>query len=101
MNIDSTHSSDGSLVLKIAGGLTFAAQKKVQEAIHDAQNLGVTSIVLDLEQVPFIDNAGLALIMIAHQKLKEDNIQLSLSHPQDYVQKALDLANVHSIVSIL
>ena len=89
----------------MAGRLNFAARKKVQEAIldaiYDARNLGVKSIVLDLEKVPYIDSAGLALIVIAHQKLKEDNIQLSLSHPQDFVQKALDLANVRTIVSIL
>jgi anti-anti-sigma factor len=50
------------------------------------------NIRLNLEQVSFMDSAGLVMLLQAERTCKEQNCGFAISNAQPYVQKLLELA---------
>ncbi len=101
MIIESVSSSGTGIVLKLNGRFVSTARQSFQESIKDARVAGAKSITLNLEQVPFVDSAGLGLLMLAHKELSAASISFNLSHPHGYVLKILDLCKITAIIPIL
>ena len=98
--IQSSSSAGEATVLKFIGRLNFAGGKSFQNSIKAAQAAGAKSITLNLEQVSYIDSAGLGLLMLAQKELSEAGISFSLSHPQERVLKLLDLTKISELIPI-
>ena len=77
MMIEMVPSSGAGIVLKLIGRLNFAARQKFQEAIKDARAANAKSITLNLEQVSYIDSAGLGLLMLTYKELSEAGISFN------------------------
>lgn len=96
MNI--THETiDGNGILHLEGRFDFGARKAFKEAVDSAVEAG-NSVVLDLENVTFVDSSALGLLVISHQNLKNKKISFYLLNPQTYVKQVLDLANIGKMI---
>ena len=98
MNVTQEKSEKG-VVLYLAGRYDFGARKTFKESLGEAMKEELP-IVLDFEQVSFVDSSALGILVIAHQTLKSKKIPLSLVNPQPYVRQVLDLANVAKMIPI-
>ncbi len=79
--IDRLESSTGSTI-KLAGELDSATSTQLLERIEQA--LAASSareLVIDLEQVSFIDSSGIRAIIVLERRAKEDGIALALVPP--------------------
>lgn len=87
-------------VLNISGRLEFSGRKVFMDALTKAQDGSLTHLILNLQQVPYIDSAALGLMALAQQNLKLKNVRVSIVNAQEYVKKVLDLANFSKIISM-
>lgn len=96
-----TQEAQGSAtVLNISGRLEFSGRKVFMDALAKAQEGSLTHLILNLQQVPYIDSAALGLMALAQQNLKLKNARVSIVNAQEYVKKVLDLANFSKIISL-
>ena len=99
--IQSSSSAGEATVLKFIGRLNFAGGKSFQNSIKAVQAAGARSITLNMEQISYIDSAGLGLLMITYKDLSKAGVSFNLSHPQEGVFKILELAKIPSIIPVL
>jgi anti-anti-sigma factor len=88
-------------ILTLSGRFEFQARQPFQTAIENAKRSNPRQIILNFSEVPFINSAGLGLLMVAHTSLQKDNIRLSLEVTEEgYVLQVLTLANIGQKIPI-
>ena len=96
MNI-TAESYGPAVILNCKGELTAdviqAFQQAVDRQLQDAQ---VRDIVLNLEQVPFIDSAGLECLLDLQEKLAERLGQVKLAKLDENVARILTLTRLEA-----
>ena len=87
-------------VLQLSGAFDFKARTVFQDAIKKGQDSGGKRIVLDFQDVSFIDSSALGLLNLAAVALKKEDIELRMVNPKDTVLKILVLVNIQKTVPI-
>ena len=62
---------------------------------------GVKNIILDLEDVSFVDSSGLSAILIGNRLCKNAEGSFVLTGLNDYVEKLIKISQLDSILTIL
>ena len=88
------------IILDVEGDLTYANRTVFKAAIDKAKEAGCRHLILNFEQVRFVDSAGLGLLVIAAQSFIRLQSQVSLLKPQSYVREILSLANIPKVIPI-
>ncbi len=91
---------NGMYILDGTGRMDFKARHVFQNAMKAARASEATHIVFDLSNVPFIDSAGLALIILASRECEEQKIKYSVCQPQKSVKDIFELTNLAKHISI-
>jgi anti-sigma B factor antagonist len=76
LEIDTVQGGD-DLCLRLSGELDLAFVDRVEEAIRVAEKSTARAIVIDLSELEFLDSAGLAMLLRAHSRSREDGQTLS------------------------
>ena len=77
-----------------------ACGKKADRELSEQEELGkihpeqTKLVVVDLREVEFMDSTGLSTIVRAHQRLSEQDCELTLVKGPPQVQRLLDLTGV-------
>lgn len=71
-------------MLSLSGRLDFHARQVFHHAMEKARFTQSNHIILNFSHVPFVDSAGLGLLMLAHKSLGEANSPLSLEVSEGY-----------------
>jgi anti-anti-sigma factor len=61
-----------ALWLRLSGELDLASVEKLEEAISVAEEGTARVIVIDLAELEFMDSAGLAVLLRAHSRSRQD-----------------------------
>ncbi len=80
----------GKIVLTLTVPMDFPARTSFYQAIEEAKRSQPLEIILDFSHVPFINSAGLGLLMIAHKDLTESKIRMSLEVPEGAVSEVFN-----------
>lgn len=88
----------GHRTLAPTGELDLASAPKLRQDLVDASAAGSTLVVLDLEQVGFLDSVALSVIIGGHRRLRYHGAHLHLAAPQSLVRRVLDLTRVDSMI---
>jgi anti-anti-sigma factor len=94
------HMNAGTLVLTLEGRMDFQARETFRFAIENAKRSMPHHIILNLYHVPFMDSAGLGLLLLAYKNLEEAKIRLSIEVTEGYVRQVLTLADIGKTISI-
>lgn len=93
LHIDVAH--DGSrVVLTLAGELDMASAERLQQAIDDAGLGAETSVVLDLQQLQFIDSTGLRVMLRALERCRARGQDFAITPGSPQVQRLLSITGV-------
>jgi len=76
----------------VAGGEVFTLQSRVGDALHKH-----SEIVLQLEQVPFVDSSGLGALVRLASSAREKGGDIKLCAVQQNVRKTLELTFLQSL----
>lgn len=88
------------IILDVEGDLTYANQAVFKAAVEKAKRAGCRHLIVNLEQVRFVDSAGLGLLVLASQGFKLLQAQVSVLKPQSYVREIMSLANISQLIPI-
>jgi anti-anti-sigma factor len=82
------------VVLGLHGELDLASAPLLEEEIERVASATSGSVVLDLQELQFIDSTGLRIILSAHERAKERGQQFALTHGSEQVQRLLSITGV-------
>jgi len=88
------------MILDVVGDLTYANRSVFKAAVEKAKQAGCRHLIVNLEQVRFVDSAGLGLLVLVSQSFKLQQAQVSMLKPQSYVREILSLANIPKMIPI-
>ena len=94
------HIKDDRIFLILKGRLDFQACKTFRTAIEQAKRSTPRHIILNFADVPFVNSAGLGLVMLAFKDLEEAQIRLSLEVTEGYVQEVFSVTNIGQKIPI-
>ncbi len=94
------HNLRKATVITPSGRFDLLARREFEKALIQAQEMGCSHVILDLEQVSYIDNGGLGKIVLAFYQLKERGIPLTLAGPQPKVRRHFERQGLSGIVPI-
>ena len=67
---------DDTAVIELSGELDLANSPKLETAILDAEASEIGRIVIDLSGLTFVDSSGLAVLLAAHARSRQDSNRL-------------------------
>jgi anti-sigma B factor antagonist len=82
------------VVLGLHGELDLASAPLLEEEIENVASTTSAPLVLDLQELQFIDSTGLRIILSAHERAKERGQQFALTHGSQQVQRLLSITGV-------
>ncbi|HET9720028.1 MAG TPA: STAS domain-containing protein [Solirubrobacteraceae bacterium] len=81
-------------VLAVSGELDLAAASSLEEELDRALASDSQVIVVDLKDLDFIDSTGLSVLVRAHQRAQESELQMGLVNPGTQVERLLSLTGL-------
>lgn len=100
LRIDVRSGSD-RVVLGLHGELDLLGAPLLQEAIDRADGEASAIMVLDLQDLQFVDSAGLRVILAAHERSRENGQELALTPGTEQVQRLFTIAGVNDHLRII
>jgi anti-sigma B factor antagonist len=100
LRIDVRNESD-RIVLGLHGELDLLGAPLLQEAIDRADGEAGSIMVLDLQDLQFVDSAGLRVILAAHERSRENGRELALTPGTEQVQRLFTIAGVNDHLRII
>lgn len=87
-------------ILDLAGDLTYANRAGFKAAVENIRQTGCRHLVLNMEQVRFLDSSGVGMLALFCQTFRLSKAKLSVLRPQPYVREILTLANIHKMMAV-
>jgi anti-anti-sigma factor len=89
-----------AITLTLQGELDMGSAASFR-ACFDALDESFKDVVLELEELTFLDSTGIAALISLHRVLENNLGQLTLRHPQPAVARVLELTGMHDIMKIV
>src|SRR5439155_15242344 len=96
--VDRSNSFPFHEVLTLSGPLTASNASIFQNAMRREEP--ADTVILDLSQVPYIDSAGLGLLVTAHVSRQKSGRKIVLSGINQRVQRLFEITRVASLFLI-
>jgi anti-sigma B factor antagonist len=100
LRIDVRSESD-RVVLGLHGELDLLGAPLLQKEIESAEAAERGIVVLDLQDLQFIDSAGLRVILAAHERSQQHGQELALTPGTEQVQRLFTIAGVNEHLRII
>ncbi len=86
--------------IKLAGEIDAYTAPKLKEALLPLTKLEGKTIIVDLEQVNYMDSTGLGVFISALKSTKEFESELRLVALQDRVRRLFEITGLDDIINI-
>ncbi len=87
---------DGITILKLVGPLTISTMFGFQNELRAVQ---ADVLIIDLSETPYIDSAGLGLIMNSHVSAQDRGAKLLLAGVNDRVKSLFEMTKVDAVLT--
>ncbi|HHW06555.1 MAG TPA: anti-sigma F factor antagonist [Clostridia bacterium] len=96
-----TQKINNSLVVKVKGELDLLTAETFRNLVERAINREKTqNLILDMEQVDFIDSSGLGVILGRYRRIREQGGNMAIVGVKPHVKRILELAGIMGIVKV-
>lgn len=89
-----------AVLVKLAGRFEFGTRNEYKRVIGQIVQEGHFRLVLDFEQVTFLDSSALGLLLLTDQNFKLKQGSVGLVNPTGYVRQVLELANLPKVIPV-
>lgn len=89
-----------AVIVEIKGRLTFADYSQFRELTELFTEKKSRKCQLNLDDLEFIDSAGLGMLLIARDKMRMQDGEVTLHGAQGQVKKMLDLGHFGSLFRV-
>jgi anti-sigma B factor antagonist len=100
MDISSRAASPAVSVVSLDGALNARSAEEAKQVFRDLVKEGVTQIIVDLQNVPFIDSSGLAALVSGLKTLGGEAANLKLAAPQSQAKLLFELTMFDRVFEI-
>ncbi|HTD57932.1 MAG TPA: STAS domain-containing protein [Solirubrobacteraceae bacterium] len=100
LRIDVRNAPD-RVVLVLHGELDLLGAPLLQKQVESAEVEAKGIVVLDLEELQFIDSAGLRVILAAHERAQDQGHELALTQGPEQVRRLFTIAGVNKHLRII
>lgn len=101
MSLDIRETSrEGVVILSLKGRLTVGEASAVREKVNAVIAAGTVNVLLNLQQVEYIDSTGLGALVICFTSLKKAGGALKLVNPNKRNVELLLLTKLHTIFEV-
>lgn len=101
MNLQVEQQTEGdALVVAVSGEVDLATAESLREALVAAEARPASALVLDLEQVGFLDSTGIGELVGVHRRLGKENRPLALVVPEGPIRKILAITGMDSVLDL-
>ncbi|PWU68071.1 STAS domain-containing protein [Gracilibacillus dipsosauri] len=87
-------------ILKLTGEIDAYTAPKLKEALLPLVKKDGELVIVDLENVSYMDSTGLGVFISALKATKEHNSELRLVSLQDRVERLFEITGLNSIINI-
>lgn len=97
----STERTGSTLIVKLCGEIDQHCASEIRDDIDREIDIGshVSTVILDLKNVGFMDSSGLGMIMGRYRKISAMGGRLVIENPKPQVDKVLELAGIKKLLS--
>ena len=99
LEVDAVRVGDRSIVT-VVGDIDIDSCRRLRDELLDLIDAGVTTIVLDLAQMDFVDSTGLDVLVGAHKRLGQRGGELVLRSPRPAAQRVLEITRLDTVFTI-
>ncbi len=96
----SLETQDSTVTVSLVGRLTFNDHANFRRMIAAMAESGLPNHIINLSQLEFVDSAGLGMLLIARDELRDKGASLTLSQPSGEVKRVLTMARMGLIIPI-
>jgi anti-anti-sigma factor len=89
------------VVLDLHGELDLLGAPLLQEEIEKVEADAPGLVVLDLQDLQFVDSAGLRVILAAHERSRQNGQEFALTPGTEQVQRLFTIAGVNEHLRII
>jgi anti-sigma B factor antagonist len=93
--------TDGGKIVRPHGKIDILTSAELRSILGDLTKKKVMKIVVDLEQVTYLDSSGLATLLEGLKHLKEYDGKMQLANVPDRILKVLSLMKLDMIFEIV
>ena len=92
----------GVVLLRASGDLDAYTAPGLRTQLHEATEGGGDAelVVVDLQQITFIDSAGLGALVGAHRRMRERGGRLRIVRPPPLVARAFELTGLDEVLDM-
>jgi anti-sigma B factor antagonist len=95
------HLGPDRVVLRLHGELDLLGAPLLEEEIEKVEADAPAIVVLDLQDLQFVDSAGLRVILAAHERSRGQGKELALTPGSEQVQRLFTIAGVSEHLRII
>jgi anti-sigma B factor antagonist len=88
-------------VLRLQGELDLVSAPLLESELESAEIETATVVVLDLQELRFIDSTGLRVLLAAHQRAHERGQQFAITPGSEQVQRLLSITRVDEHLRVI
>ena len=88
-------------MLSLHGELDMASAPLLQSKLESAEVEAPAIVVLDLQELRFIDSTGLRIILAAHERLQEHRGELAITRSSQQVQRLLAITGTEDHLRVI
>ncbi|MET7451634.1 STAS domain-containing protein [Streptomyces sp. NPDC005574] len=98
LSITRSTTGNGVTVVRVKGDIDFANGASLREALEVCENAAAPRIVVDLSEVPFLDSAGVNIVIETQRAVEEAHGWLRLAAPQPAVARVLTIVSIDQVI---
>jgi anti-sigma B factor antagonist len=91
---------DDRAVIQVSGEIDLATCPQLRNVLAELVDRGVRHLVIDLEQVSFLDSSGIGVLMGTLRRVRELDGSLRLTAPSAQVRRVLELTGATMLLPI-
>ena len=95
-----TYKSNNKFEAEISDKLTSSDLSNFRELLSEIKQSTCKVIVLDLDNLEWIDSAGLGMLILAKELAEKEELELVLRSPRGHVKSPLELGRFEKISNI-
>lgn len=100
MEITCNSVSENVSVVALNGALNARSAEEAKQTFRNLVDQGVTQVIVDLHEVPFIDSSGLAALVSGLKTLGGESSNLKLAAPQSQARLLFELTMFDRVFEI-
>ena len=89
------------VILALRGELDLANAALLQGELDGAEIAPAPIVVLDLQQLKFIDSTGLRVLLTAHERARERGQEFAVTRGSEQVQRLLGITGVNEHLRVI